>query len=175
LRVGDTIDLLLRDGATYNNITIGDNVSISGRIYIRMRKNGSIVLGNSIQAGTEVWLVTANEATICVGDHSHIGSYCILNGGHGITLGKGCLVAAFVYINSSDHLYAAGTWIQLQGHTGAPVAIGDDVWLGGHVCILKGVTIGDGAVIGAGSVVTKDLPPQCVAVGNPAIIKRYRV
>ena len=48
-----------------------------------------------------------------------------------------------------------------------PVTIGDDVWLGGNVTILPGVSIGNNVVIGAGSVVTKDIPSNCVAVGNP--------
>ncbi len=54
------------------------------------------------------------------------------------------------------------------------VNIGNDVWLGHNVNVLSGVTLGDGAVIGAGSVVTKDIPPYAIAVGVPAIVKRYR-
>lgn len=55
---------------------------------------------------------------------------------------------------------------------GAPIVIGDDVWLGAGVIVLPGVTIGKHAVIGAGSVVTKDIPNDCVAVGSPAKIIR---
>lgn len=51
--------------------------------------------------------------------------------------------------------------------TARPITVGNDVWIGGHVVVLPGVSIGDGAVIGAGSVVTKDVPPYVVAVGNP--------
>lgn len=53
-----------------------------------------------------------------------------------------------------------------------PVRIGNDVWIGGHAVITQGVTIGDGAVIGAGSVVTHDIPPQVVAAGNPCRVLR---
>ena len=53
-----------------------------------------------------------------------------------------------------------------------PVTIGDDVWLGGSSVILPGVTIGDGAVIGAGCVVTRDIPPMVVAAGNPSRVIR---
>ena len=56
--------------------------------------------------------------------------------------------------------------------TGTPIAIGDDVWLGGGVIVLPGVTIGDAAVIGAGSVVTRNIPPRVLAVGNPCRVIR---
>ena len=57
--------------------------------------------------------------------------------------------------------------------TGAPITIGDGVWIGGSSIILAGVTIGDNAVIGAGSVVTRDVPKNAVVAGNPAKIIRY--
>ena len=56
----------------------------------------------------------------------------------------------------------------------APVSIGNDVWIGGRVIILPGVNIGDGCIIGAGAVVTKDIPSYCVAVGVPAKVVRHR-
>lgn len=56
-----------------------------------------------------------------------------------------------------------------------PVYIGDDVWIGGRVIILPGVNIGSHSIIGAGSVVTKNVPEWSVACGNPAVVKRYRI
>jgi maltose O-acetyltransferase len=56
---------------------------------------------------------------------------------------------------------------------GEPITIGNNVWFGGHCVVLSGVTIGDNAVIGAGSVVTKDIPAGAVAAGNPARVLRY--
>ncbi len=56
-----------------------------------------------------------------------------------------------------------------------PITVGNDVWIGGNVCVLPGVTIGDDCVIGAGSVVVKDIPPHSVAVGNPCkVIKKIK-
>ena len=51
-----------------------------------------------------------------------------------------------------------------------PIVVGNDVWIGGNVCVMPGVTIGDNTIIGAGSVVTKDIPSNVVAVGNPCKI-----
>ena len=56
---------------------------------------------------------------------------------------------------------------------GIDITIGDNVWIGGNVCVMPGVTIGNNAVIGAGSVVTKDIPDNAIAVGNPARVLRY--
>lgn len=55
---------------------------------------------------------------------------------------------------------------------GAPITIGDHVWIAGNVVILGGVTIGSGSVIGAGSVVSKDIPENCLAFGNPCQVRR---
>ncbi len=71
-------------------------------------------------------------------------------------------------------------WPQVAGHiTGHPatkgdVIIGNDVWIGTGALILSGVTIGDGAVVGAHSVVSKNIPPYAIAVGNPAVVVKYR-
>jgi acetyltransferase-like isoleucine patch superfamily enzyme len=174
LRVHDSLDILLRDGASLRNVNIGDNVELGGKIYIRMRRNGQIRIGADSRLGTEVWLVTANNAQLSLGRSTRMGSYCILNAGHGIHLGDACLVAGFVYINSSNHRFDGPGLIQEQGHTGAPVVIGDDVWLGGRALINQGVTIGTGAVIGAGAVVTSDIPDYQIAVGMPARVTRDR-
>ena len=61
-----------------------------------------------------------------------------------------------------------------QGHERGDITIGNDVWIAAHVCVLPGVTIGDGAVCGAGAVVTKDVPPYSVVAGVPAKIIKMR-
>ena len=174
LRVCGPLEVLLRDGARWRNVRIGHNVTLGGKTYLRLRRNGRICLGNGVSTGTEVWLVGANDAELSVGDHTTLGSYCVLNGGHGIKIGADCVLASFVYINSSDHASARGILIRAQGFVGAPIDIGDDVWLGGHVFVGKGVTVGRGSVIGAGAVVVKDIPEYKVAVGNPAKVLKDR-
>lgn len=168
------IDILLRDGAGYKNIEIGNNITLGGKTYIRLRKNGRITLEDSVNTGSDVWLVSANDAELRVGKNTVLGSYSIFNGGHGLNIGANCIFAAFVYINTSDHNFEKGRLIREQGFYGAPVKIGEDVWLGGHSFVNKGVRIGQGAVVGAGSIVVKDIPPYKVAVGNPAKVLKDR-
>ncbi len=174
LRVEGPVKLLLRDGARLRNLHIGNDVTLGGRTYIRMRKEGRIVLADGVRTGTEVWLVAANEAELRIGEGTVLGSYTILNGGHGLAIGEHCLLGAFVYVNSSDHHFRKGTLIREQGFFGAPIAIGDDVWVGGHVFVNKGVSIGSGSVIGAGAVVVESIDEHKVAVGNPARVIRDR-
>lgn len=93
-----------------------------------------------------------------------------------LRIGRDCLFASHVYITDHDHDWRDGDVpARLQPQLLAePVTIGNGVWLGERVCVLKGVTIGDGAIVGAASVVTKDIPPRCIAVGAPArVVKRW--
>lgn len=174
LQVLGPLEILLRDGATLRNLVIGNGVTFGGKTYIRMRKNGRLVLENGVRTGTEVWLVAANDHTFLVGQNSILGSYSIFNGGHGLRIGAHCIFAAFVYINTSDHGLRRDELIQKQPFVGSAVEVGDDVWLGGHVFVSKSVRIGPGAVIGAGAVVTKDIPEYAIAVGNPARVIKER-
>ena len=168
------LDILLRDGACFSNIRIGDNVTFGGKVYIRIRKNGKLILGNEVRTGPEVWLVTANDSEFRVGEKSILGSYTIINGGHGITIGSNCIFAAFVYINTSEHGFKKNEFIQNQGFFGASIKIGNDVWIGGHTFINKGVNLGTGSVIGAGSIVFKDVPEYKIVIGNPAKVLKDR-
>ena len=164
----------MRDGASFKNIKIGDNVTFGGKTYIRLRKEGSIEIGNGCSLGTEVWLVSANVGKLTLGQKVIVGSYCILNGGHGIEIGDSSWIAGFVYLNSSDHLINKNALIQDQGYEGAPIKIGKDNWIGGHSFINKGVSTGMGVVVGAGTIVTKDFPDYAIVVGNPGKIIKYR-
>ncbi len=82
-----------------------------------------------------------------------------------------------VFIAPFCGFYTAGHAIDVEDRIagleyGFPITIGNNVWIGGHVCILPGVTIGDNSIIGAGSVVNKNIPPNVIAAGNPCKIIR---
>lgn len=87
-----------------------------------------------------------------------------------ITIGKNVMIGPNVTICTTGHPVHPAH--RLDGMYSFPVTIGDNVWIGGNVFILPGVTIGDNSVIGAGSIVTKDIPANVIAVGNPCKVLR---
>lgn len=106
---------------------------------------------------------------ISVGHRFSVNTGALLDGRGGITIGDGVMVGPFAVISSSDHdLSRPGIPMTSLDHILAPVTIGDDVWIGAHASILKGVTIGHGAVVAAGAVVTSDVAPLSVVAGMPA-------
>ena len=117
---------------------------------------------------------THPEATILIGDWTTIGyNVCIFSKSK-ILIGKNCLIAPFCYFVDSDHGTELGSLIREQSMATAPITVGDDVWLGTGVIVMKGVTIGSGAIVAAGSNVTKDIPPNTVFAGSPAKFIRNR-
>jgi maltose O-acetyltransferase len=110
-----------------------------------------------------------------IGDYSGIGINATLDGTGGIVIGNDVMFGSDVVILTANHKHDDITRpIRLQGAESAPVIIEDDVWIGMRVIILPGVRIGRSSVIGAGAVVTKDVPPFSIVAGNPAKVVRKR-
>lgn len=111
---------------------------------------------------------------IYIGSKTYINRNTFLDATHSLTIGRNCGIGPNCYITDHDH----GQDITLppleQEMAGSPTRIGDWVWLGANVVVLKGVTIGDRTIVGAGSVVTKDLPSDVIAAGVPARVIRKR-
>lgn len=106
---------------------------------------------------------------IRVGDETNIGIDAYINGRGGVILGDNVLMGPEVMIYTGTHTFSHPVMpIRRQPMRYAPVTIGNDVWLGARSIILPGITIDDGCIVGANSVVTKDLPPRSIAVGSPA-------
>ena len=109
-----------------------------------------------------------------IGDNSGIGVDCHVP--PNIQIGKDVMMGPEVLIFRRNHRFDnVDIPMRLQGYEEAPpVVIEDDVWLGARVIVLPGIRIGNGAVIGAGAIITKDVPPFAVCAGNPARVVRFR-
>lgn len=108
---------------------------------------------------------------IRLGEHVFVNANCTFLDGAFITIGAHTLIGPNVQIYTPHHPLDYKERRESKEYS-YPVTIGQDCWIGGGSIILPGVTIGDRTIIGAGSVVTKHIPSDCVAVGNPAIVKK---
>ena len=118
-----------------------------------------------------VWL---NSEFIEMGDNVGFNYGCYVNGFGGLKIGNRSLIGPYSMIHTANHETDVNKTIQEQGWIKEPVTIGEDCWIGMGVSILPGVTIGDKVIVGAGSVVPKDLPSYSIAVGNPCKVIKYR-
>ena len=151
----------------FSGLKVGRSVSLGHGVYLNVQTDGRLRIGSrtSILAGSE--LVAGGE--ISVGENAHIGRGAVIVAHDRIRIGENALIAEYVTIRDQDHItLAAGKSYGAQGHRTAAIEIGANVWLGSKVTVLKGVSIGDGCVVGANSVVVHDLPPRSVCVGAPA-------
>jgi acetyltransferase-like isoleucine patch superfamily enzyme len=142
---------------------------------VRLSGEERIAIGDRIFIGPGSWLQSLPDGdnrsvAISIGNGSSIAGACVLSAVRGVFLEEDVLLARNVYISDHIHKYAqAGTPIQAQGLDKiSPVVIKRGAWLGQNVVVCPGVTIGEGAVVGANSVVTQDVPAFSVAVGAPA-------
>ncbi len=105
---------------------------------------------------------------ITIGDRVFIGSGCEFNVRHSVSVGSESLIASGCRFVDHDHGMQRGVAMKAQPCPGAPITIGRDVWLGCNVVVLKGVSVGDGAVVAAGAVVRADVPAYEIWGGVPA-------
>jgi len=108
------------------------------------------------------------QAKISVGERTTIGHYTFIYASERIEIGSDCMIAPFVYIVDSDHAIERSKPMNQQPNITAPIRIGNDVWIATGAKILRGVTVGNGAVIAAGAVVKDDVPSFAIVGGVPA-------
>ena len=157
-------------------ITVGDNVSIGDNTTLVARGEGGIVLGDNAMLQHRVYLDTEHtDGYIHVGESVYIGTGTTLFGHRGLEIGDHTLLAQNISLTPYSHLFDdPKSNIITQGGHCEKVVIGRDVYVGMGVCIMYSGNIGDGSVIGAGSVVVKPIPPYSVAVGCPAKVIKER-
>lgn len=163
-------------GAIGCNSMIGRGCQLHGADHVFIGNNSGIGKHSILECWSN-YGKTAYSPSIRIGDNSFIGEYCHLTSALSISIGDGVLMGRFCYISDNNH----GTVnfkslqfppVQRELYIRGGVRVGNNVWIGDRVCILSGVNIGDGAVIAANAVVTKDVPPYCLVGGVPARIIR---
>jgi acetyltransferase-like isoleucine patch superfamily enzyme len=122
--------------------------------------------GVALYSGAEV----RKPRLLSIGRGSSIGHDAVLDARKRLTIGRNVNMSSQVMIWTDQHDYRSRTFVA----AGGPVTIGDYVWLGPRAIILPGINVGEGAVVAAGAVVTKDVPPYAVVAGVPAVKVRER-
>ena len=148
-----------------------------GKIFMRIRQLAckgifeSMGVNVNVQRGASF----GSGAMIEIGDNSLIGTNCQMP--NNLKIGNDVMIGPDVLFIGYNHNFdSLEIPMRLQGFIGdIPISIGDDVWIGARSIILPGVTIGKGSIIGAGSVVTKDVRPYSICAGNPARVIRSRL
>ena len=131
-----------------------------------------------IHCGNNVWFarntfVGGNNGIINIGNNVHFAYGVIVMSYSSISIGDDVLVGEYTSIRDQEHDFRKGILIREQELKTAPIVIEKNVWIGRGCIIFKGVTIGTGSVVGANSVVKKDIPSYCITAGTPARVIEY--
>lgn len=157
-------------------IIVGDS-SIAKTAILHLDRGGTIELGDESEIRHAALLEVGGKygGSIRIGNHSVVGVGTWIQGSGEVIIGNEVLIGPYCVILSSDHQTDdLDVPIARRPLRPAKVHIGDDVWLGAHVTVLCGVSIGNHAIVGANSLVNRDVNPYEVVVGSPARVIRDR-
>jgi acetyltransferase-like isoleucine patch superfamily enzyme len=170
--------LLLRIGL--RKLRLGARLKLDGLAFIGPGVVLQVGEGAQIELGRWSWLghgtkVRCHEGRVSIGAKTVMGQECTISAFQHVKIGRECVIADRVMFIDFDHgVVEVERPIRLQGIYKRDVNVGNNVWIGYGACILRGVTVGDNAIIGTNSVVTKDVPANAVVAGLPAKVIRMR-
>ena len=157
--------------AKYEGLRLGKYVDVRSPDRLKLGRNATIETGVLLHCGGFDW--SDHEGGITIGNDCYIGPNCVLFGAGGISVGAKSMLSPGVVVTSHGHrIDQAETPMHDLPSIFETVVIHENVWVGSNATILPGVTIGERCVIGAGAVVTRDVPPHSLAVGVPARVVR---
>jgi acetyltransferase-like isoleucine patch superfamily enzyme len=162
---------------SHHDLQRGKHVFIGERVVIyQAHQGGPAILGDGVHLHRDSIIETGLGGSVVIGAHTHIQPRCQFSGYKGsIRIGNGVQIAPYCAFYPYDHGTDPSELISKQAiHSKGDIVVDDDAWLGVGVCVLDGAHIGKGAVVGAGSVVTGDIPDYSIAVGVPARVVKSR-
>jgi len=158
-------------------VQIADGVIFDDNVLIDAKgSGGGIMLGQGVYIGRNT-ILSCKGGKIALHDKANLGQNCVIFSAREVSIGAGCMIAAFCHILSGGE-YDVISEVPFCRQKGKEVAkatiIGEDCWLGSAVCVTSETAIGAYSVIGAKSLVNRDIPPASIAVGIPAKVIRTR-
>jgi maltose O-acetyltransferase len=149
-------------------------MGVFGKLSSRLRRNlcRPLFLESGEHVGIGKGADFGNGCNVIVREYGSLGGYALVEGTHAtLTVGRHVSMGKHCTFILQNHKYLEEGY---DGYIGKDIVLDDYVWLGNHVIVLPGVRIGKHAIVGAGAVVTRDVPDFGIAVGNPAVVKKYR-
>jgi len=160
-------------------VKIGSFSQIGDYVYLNGLGKKGLVIGTRCNIGAfSRFVVSSNFQNlgelIEIGNNVAIGAYSSIGGSGGVTIRDNTIIGQYLSCHPENHLFSnPDKFIREQGTERKPIIIGDNCWIGAKVTILSGVTIGKNVVVGAASLVNKNVPDNCIVAGVPAKIIRY--
>lgn len=171
----------------YKGVTFGKNMQVYDKFYLRKARSGTVTIGdnfvfssgscyNPLCRNVRGCIALHEGAKVTIGNNVSMSSTCVRSNisitiGDNVNIGGDCILLD-TDSHNLDWRVRRDKARDVRTANNRPIVIGDDVLIGARSIILKGVTIGARSVIGSGSVVTKDIPADCIAAGNPAKVIR---
>jgi len=159
---------------------VGYRMRLEGMLFLGPRVTLEVGRSARLRFGRWVWIghgtkIRCHEGEVRIGDKTVLGQECTISAYQHVSIGEQCILADRVMLIDFDHNVAeVERPIRVQGIYKRDVRVGSNVWIGYGAQILRGVTVGDNSIVGAGSVVTKDVPANAVVAGTPARVIRMR-
>jgi len=152
-----------------------DGIAFIGpRVVLQIDRRGRVELGrwSWLGHGTKI---RCHEGLVSIGAKTVVGQECTISAYQHVSIGRECVIADRVMLIDFDHgMVEVDRPVRLQGIYKRDVRVGNNVWIGYGACVLRGVTVGDNAVIATNAVVTRDVPANAVVGGVPARVIRMR-
>jgi acetyltransferase-like isoleucine patch superfamily enzyme len=161
-------------------LRLGSRLQTDGLCFVGPKVRLEIKPGATLKLGRWSWIghgtkIRVHEGSVEIGAKTVLGQECTISAFQHISIGCECIVADRVMLIDFDHgVVEVERPIRLQGIYKRDVNVGHNNWIGYGACFLRGVTVGDNCVIGANTVVTKDVPSNAVVAGAPARLLRMR-
>ncbi|WP_104803903.1 acyltransferase [Blautia marasmi] len=157
-----------------SKIVIGSSVTLYNEVLIDAFSQDGVLIGDNVSIGVRTMIKTSGSLQkigkgFSIGSHSSMGNDCFVGAAGGVMIGEYVAIGQNVRFHSENHEFNdSSKKICEQGVSNKGIRIGNDCWIGAGVVFLDGVNVGEGSVIGANSLVNKDVPEYSIVVGNPA-------